>query len=63
MIRVKRFMEAVAHSPEFARKAHVPQKVGRDFAAADDAAGITRTHGGKPVKLRHRKIAKALMYA
>lgn len=39
-----RFMEAVAHSPEFAKKAGVPQKVGKDFAKADDKAGIT---GGK----------------
>lgn len=30
-----RFMEAVAHSAKFAKKAGVPQKVGRDFAAAD----------------------------
>jgi len=30
-----RFMEAIAHSPSFARKAGVPQSVGRDFASAD----------------------------
>ena len=29
------FMEAVAHSPAFAKKAGVPQSVGKDFAAAD----------------------------
>jgi hypothetical protein len=29
------FMEAVAHSPEFAKKAGVPQSVGKDFAKAD----------------------------
>ena len=28
-------MEAIAHSPEFAKKAGVPQSVGKDFAAAD----------------------------
>jgi hypothetical protein len=28
-------MEAVAHSPSFAKKAGVPQSVGKDFAAAD----------------------------
>ena len=28
-------MQAVAHSPEFAKKAGVPQSVGKDFAAAD----------------------------
>lgn len=45
-----RFMEAVAHSPSFAKKAGVPQKVGEDFANADDKAGITKTHNGKPVR-------------
>lgn len=32
-----RFMAAVANSPEFARKVGVPQKVGKDFHAADKA--------------------------
>ena len=36
------FMEAVAHSPEFAKKAGVPQSVGKDFASADDSAGKTK---------------------
>lgn len=31
------FMEAVAHNPAFAKKAGVPQKVGKEFAAADKA--------------------------
>ena len=31
----KRFMAAVANSPEFAKKVGVPQSVGKDFAAAD----------------------------
>ncbi len=31
------FMEAIAHSPEFAKKAGVPQSVGKDFSAADKA--------------------------
>ena len=30
-----RFMEAIAHNPAFAKKAGVPQSVGKDFAAAD----------------------------
>ena len=42
------FMEAIAHSPEFAKEAGVPQSVGKEFASADDRAGITQTHGGKP---------------
>ncbi len=32
-----RFMEAIAHSPEFAKKAGVKQSVGKDFVAADKA--------------------------
>ena len=34
------FMEAVAHNASFAKKAGVPQSVGKDFAAADKAAGV-----------------------
>lgn len=30
-----RFMQAVAHNPKFAKKAGVPVKVGKEFAAAD----------------------------
>lgn len=51
-----RFMEAIAHSPEFAKKAGVPQSVGKDFAKADDKAGITKTHNGKPAE--ERRYAK-----
>lgn len=32
------FMEAVAHSPKFAKKAGVPVKVGKDFVKADKRA-------------------------
>ena len=47
------FMEAIAHSPEFAKKAGVPQSVGEEFHAADKAkkgkrAKIPRgLYGGK----------------
>ena len=40
-------MEAVAHSPEFAKKAGVPQSVGKDFAAADKGKSFS-----SPVKNR-----------
>jgi hypothetical protein len=33
----ERFMRAVAHSPEFAAKVHVSQKVGEEFMKADQA--------------------------
>ena len=39
-----RFMEAVAHSPSFAKKAGVPQSVGKDFSNADK--GKTFSRGG-----------------
>ena len=39
------FMEAIAHSPEFAKKAGVPQSVGKDFASADK--GKKFSFGGK----------------
>lgn len=32
-----KLMRAVAHNKEFAKKVKIPQKVGRDFVAADKA--------------------------
>lgn len=32
-----KFMRAVAHSPEFAKKVNVPQEVGKEFVEADKA--------------------------
>lgn len=37
-----RFMAAVAHNPEFARKVQVPQSVGKDFNKADMAKQKTQ---------------------
>lgn len=39
-----RFMEAIAHSPSFSKKAGVPQSVGQDFSKADK--GKTFRQGG-----------------
>jgi hypothetical protein len=50
-----KFMEAVAHNSKFAKKAGVPVKVGKDFAKADDKAGITKTHNGKQAKKTAKK--------
>tara|TARA_R110000822_G_scaffold26335_2_gene79292 strand:+ start:685 stop:1101 length:417 start_codon:yes stop_codon:yes gene_type:complete len=36
-----RFMEAIAHSPSFAKKVGVPQSVGKDFTAADKALKLS----------------------
>lgn len=44
-------MTAVEHSPSFAKKVGIPQSVGRDFAKADNKAGITK----KPDKKRKSK--------
>jgi hypothetical protein len=37
-----RLMQAVAHSPEFAKKVGVLQSVGREFAEADEAKKAKR---------------------
>lgn len=41
------FMEAIAHNPKFAKKAGVPQKVGKDFSRADAAAQLYAKHPKK----------------
>jgi hypothetical protein len=41
------FMEAVAHDPGFAKKAGVPQKVGKDFAEADKVKGAKKSRAEK----------------
>lgn len=38
-------MEAVAHSKKFAKKAGVPQRVGKDFAAADKGRKVGGSGG------------------
>lgn len=42
-----RFMEAIANDPKFARRAGVPQSVGKEFVAADKRKG-----GMTPTKSR-----------
>lgn len=34
-VKQHRLMEAVAHNPKFAKQVGIPQKVGKEFAAAD----------------------------
>ena len=48
----ERFMQAVAHSPTFAKKAGVPQSVGREF---------TKKEGG-PVKESKAMMGKELSF-
>ena len=42
------FMEAIAHSPSFAKKVGVPQSVGQDFATADKGRKFSK--GGSMAK-------------
>jgi hypothetical protein len=56
-------MEIAAHTP--GGYGGVPQSVGRDFAKADDKAGITKTHGSKPAgspKSRDEHMARLVKH-
>ena len=53
------FMEAVAHSPAFAKKAGVPQSVGQDFSNADK--GKTFKRGGDMATKMDPRMMAALM--
>jgi len=52
-------MEAVAHSPGFAKKVGVPQSVGKDFSAADKGRKFSK--GGEMKKKMMGKGAPADM--
>ena len=52
-------MEAVAHSPAFAKKVGVPQSVGKDFSAADKGRKFSK--GGEMKKKMMGKGAPADM--
>lgn len=54
-----RFMNAVAHNPEFATKVGVDQSVGKDFVAADKVAGATKAQGGPGFVKPHTENQKA----
>jgi hypothetical protein len=62
-------MEAVAHSPSFAKKAGVPQSVGKDFSAADKGRKFSKGGEmaeskkmvGKEVAFMKKKGAPAAM--
>ena len=53
-----RFMEAIAHSPSFAKKVGVPQSVGQDFASADKGRKFSK---GGDMKHEDVKMDKAMM--
>jgi hypothetical protein len=50
-----RFMEAIAHNAKFAKKAGVPQSVGKDFAAADKGKKFKEGGEMKESKLEMKK--------
>lgn len=55
-----KLMEIAAHTK--GGYGGIPQKIGKDFAKADDAAGITKTHDGKPEKKKTRDDKISSMY-
>jgi hypothetical protein len=52
------FMNAVAHSPEFAKKAGVPQSVGKEFSNADKGRKFSK---GGDMKHEDVKMDKAMI--
>ena len=50
----ERFMQAVAHNPKFAKKAGVPQSVGKDFLNADKSNLKRKTE--MPLKLKEKSL-------
>lgn len=63
------FMEAIAHSPSFAKKVGIPQSVGKDFSAADKGRKFSKggemaeskAMVGKEVAFMKKKGAPASM--
>ena len=51
------FMEAIAHSPSFAKKVGVPMSVGKDFATADKGKKFSK--GGTMAKSDMKEDMKA----
>lgn len=49
------FMEAIAHSPSFAKKVGVPQKVGKEFATADKGKKFSKGGEMKESKAMAKK--------
>jgi hypothetical protein len=52
------FMEAVAHNPAFAKKAGVPQSVGKDFSTADKGRKFSK---GGTTMATEKKVATTPM--
>lgn len=46
-LKQKKFMDAVAHNPAFAKKAGVPQSVGKDFSSASKGMKFGKGSGNR----------------
>lgn len=53
-----KLMEAVAHDAGFARKVGIPQRVGRDFAAADGDTSVAKKPRKRAVERHPRNHAE-----
>ena len=51
------FMEAIAHSPSFAKKVGIPQKVGKDFVTADKGKKFSK--GGDMMSSKMKMFEKS----
>ena len=56
------FMEAIAHSPSFAKKVGIPQSVGKDFANADKGRKFSKGGDTMATKMNPR-VLQMLMAA
>jgi hypothetical protein len=57
------FMRAVAHSPEFAKKAGVPQSVGKDFSSADKGRKFSKGGDMKSENMMMKKEGRGMAKA
>ena len=57
----ERFMQAVAHNPAFAKKAGVPQSVGKEFTKAGGGMAESKKMIGKEVAFMKKKGAPKSM--
>lgn len=46
------FMAAIAHSPKFAKKVHVPMSVGKEFMAADEGKKFRKGGSTNPMETK-----------
>ena len=52
------FMNAIAHSKDFANKVDVPQEVGKDFVKADEMESLWQKEHKRTKQLRKKRLHK-----